>query len=171
MKKFFRRVQYILHRRQLDQELANEMEFHREMLARQRGNDQTVGFGNPLRLREESRDAWGFTSLDRLAQDLRYAARLLRKSLGFTFTAILMLAFGIGVNVALFGFFNLMVLRPLPVRNPSAILRFERTAPEGGADNFAYPETAFYRAHSQTLSAIWAESGTSFSIDTREPSY
>ncbi len=166
MKKFFRRVQYFLHRRRLDQELANEMEFHREMLARQRGDDQTVAFGNPLRLREESRDAWGFTSLDRLAQDLRYAVRLLRKSLGFTLTAILMLAFGIGVNVALFGFFNLMVLRPLPVRNPSAILRFERTAPEGGADNFAYPETAFYRAHSQTLSAIWAESGTSFSIDT-----
>jgi len=168
MKKFLRRLQYLLHRRRFDQELANEMEFHREMLSVQRGN-QTIPFGTPLRLREESRDIWGFTSLDRLSQDLRYAIRILRKSPGFTLTAILMLALGIGVNVALFGFFNLMVLRPLPVRDPTAILRFERTSPDGGGDNFAYPETAFYRAHSRSLSAIWAQSGASFTIDTDSP--
>ena len=166
MKKLFRRLQYFLHRRRFDQELASEMEFHREMLAAQDHGPQTIPFGNPLRLREESRDAWGLTALDHLAQDVRYALRIFAKSPGFTLTAILMLALGIGVNVALFGFFNLMVLRPLPVREPAAILRFERTAPQGAADNFSYPEAAFYRAHSQTLSAIWAESGVSFSIDS-----
>ena len=55
-----------------------------------------------------------------------YAARVLRKSPGFTLAAVLMLAIGIGVNVAVFGFFDLMVLRPLNVKDPATLLRFHR---------------------------------------------
>ena len=124
MTEFFRRVRYLLNRRRLDRELAADMEFHREMAARE-GN---ASFGNALRLREQARDAWGWTWLDRLGQDVRYAARMLRKSPGFTLAAVLMLAIGIGVNVAVFGFFDLMVLRPLNVRNPATLLRFHRRA-------------------------------------------
>jgi hypothetical protein len=53
MREFFRRLHYLLNRRRLDQELANEMEFHREMAAREGRRH----FGNALRLREEARDA------------------------------------------------------------------------------------------------------------------
>jgi hypothetical protein len=108
MPEFLRRLGYLLNRRRLDRELAGDLEFHREMAAREGRR-----FGNTLLLREESREAWGWTWMDRLAQDLRYAGRALRKSPGFTLAAILMLAIGIGVNVAAFGFFDLMVLRPL----------------------------------------------------------
>ena len=113
MNELFRRLRYLLHRRRFDDELANDMEFHREMAVR-----EGVRFGSTLRLREEARDAWGWTWIDRLCQDVRYAARQLRKSPGFTLAAVLMLAIGIGVNVAAFGFFDLMVLRPLPVDDP-----------------------------------------------------
>ena len=75
MPEFLRRLKYLFNRRRLDQELADEMEAHREIAAQQ-GNP----FGNTLRLREEARDAWGWTWIDRLAQDLSYAARMLRKS-------------------------------------------------------------------------------------------
>ncbi len=160
----FRRLRYLLNRRRFDRELAQDMEFHREMAgAEGRGN-----FGNPLRLREEARDAWGWTWIDTLFQDLRYAARVLGKSPGFTLVAILLLALGIGVNVAAFGFFNLMVLRPLPVRDPESILHFRRSAPGNFADNFAYPEVAFYGAHATSLSAVFALHFDSLAMEGEE---
>src|SRR5512143_3424091 len=107
MKTLLRRLHYLLHRRRFDQELAHDLEFHREMAARH-GNPPP---GNALLLREEARDAWGWTWIDRLGQDLRYAARTLRRSPVFALTTIMMLAVGIGANVAVFGFFNLLVLR------------------------------------------------------------
>src|SRR5450755_1740781 len=118
----FRRVWYLMNRRRLDDEMAGDMEFHREMAARVDGRP----LGNELLLREQSRDAWGWAWIDRLAQDLRYAVRMLRKSPGFTLAAILMLAIGIGVNVAAFGFFNLIFFKPLPIRDPATLLRFDR---------------------------------------------
>src|SRR6266404_561703 len=126
MTEFFRPIRYLLNRRRLDEELAGDMEFHREMAARAGG----IPLGNALRLREEEREAWGWTAIDRLSQDVRYAARRLRKSPGFTLAAVLMLALGIGVNVAAFGFFNLMFLRPLAVRDPQSLLRFRRHSPQ-----------------------------------------
>ena len=74
--------------------------------------------GDAVRLREEARGRWGWTWIDRLGQDLRYAARMLWRSPGFTLTAVVMLAIGIGANIAAFGFLNMIVLRPLPVRDP-----------------------------------------------------
>src|SRR5450432_2627423 len=122
MNEFFRRLRYLLNRRRFDQELANDMQFHREMAA----SEGRQNFGSTLHLREDAREAWGWTWIDRLSQDLRYAVRTLLKSPGFTLSAMLMLAIGIGVNVAVFGFFNLLLLRPLPVRDPAALLRFDR---------------------------------------------
>jgi len=165
MNEIFRRLRYLLNRRHMDQELADEMEFHREMAAREGG---TSPFGNPLRLREESRDAWGWTWIDRLFQDLRYAARMLRHSPGFTVTAVLMLAIGTGVNVAAFGFFDLMVLRPLPVRDPATLLQFERRSGKASADSLPYPAMAFYREHITTLSAVLALNTSRLAIEGEE---
>ncbi|MGH9822778.1 MAG: ABC transporter permease, partial [Blastocatellia bacterium] len=154
MPEFIRRLRYLLNRSRFDRELAGDMEFHREMAARETGN----GFGDPLRIREEAREAWGWTWIDRFGQDLRYGARMLLKSPGFTAAAVLMLALGIGVNVAVFGFFDLMVLRPLPIRDPGTLRQFLRADQKGYADDLPYPEAAFYSEHSKTLSAVLAVS-------------
>jgi predicted permease len=164
MTEFLRRLFYLLNRRRFDQELANDLEFHREMAARQ-GN---ANLGNSLHLREEARDAWGWTWIDRLSQDVRYAGRVFRKAPGFTLAAVLMLAIGIGVNVAVFGFFNLMVWRPINVRDPGTLLRFHRRGVTQYAFAVPYPEAAFFREHSRTLSAVLGVNSTSVSIEGEE---
>lgn len=163
MLEFLRRLQYLFQRRRFDQELAEEMEAHREISSR-----QGTPFGNTLRLREEARDAWGWTWIDRFVQDLRYAARMLRKSPGFTAAAILMLAIGIGVNVAAFSFFNLIFLKPLPVRETDTLIRLEPRSPHDNASYMPYAEMDFVRQYSQTLSSVLASRGTRIRIEDEE---
>ena len=164
MKEFLRRLQYLFNRRRFDEELAADLDAHREMAALQGG----IPLGNTLHLREEARDAWGWTWIDRFGQDLRYAARTLRKSPGFTVMAVLMLALGTGVNIAAFGFFDFMVLRPLNVRDPATLLRFHRRSPQGYSFVLPYPEIAFFREHSKTLSAVLALDYTNLAVDGEE---
>lgn len=164
MGELLRRLRYLWNRRRFDRELAGDLEFHREMAAREGG----MRLGNALHIREEARDAWGWTWIERFLQDLRYAARILRKSPGFTVAAVLMLALGIGVNVAVFGFFNLMFLRALPVRDPDTLLRFERRAVDSFSYALPYPEMAFFRDHSKTLSAFLALDPAKLAIDGDE---
>ncbi|MCX6611753.1 MAG: ABC transporter permease [Acidobacteria bacterium] len=156
-----RKIHYLLNRKRLDQELAEEMEFHREMAAAKDG----VPFGNPLRLREEVRDSWGWTWIDDLQQDLKYGLRKLSATPGFTAMAVLMLAVGIGVNVAAFGFFNMVALRPLPVRDAQSLLRFQREAQDSFSTAIAYPAFEFYRNNARTVSGWIGVSRNSLRIN------
>ena len=116
-------------------------------------------FGNTLRMREKAREAWGWTWLDRLAQDVRYGIRILARAPGFTLMAVLVLAIGIGVNVSAFSLFNMVALKPLPVPNPDQIVRLERRSPNAYTSEMAYPSFAFYRDHTKNLSAVMAVLG------------
>lgn len=156
MRELFRRLHYLLHRSRLQQELQNDMEFHREMSARS-GNSN---FGNTLRMQEQAREAWGWMWLERLMQDLRYAARILRRSPGFSVVAILVLAIGIGANVTAFSLFNLIALKPLPIRDPESIVRFERRSPEIVTPTMPHVMVEFYREHARTLSAVMETMGS-----------
>jgi predicted permease len=144
----WRRILYIWNRKQNDSDLADEMAFHQEMQA-QAGSSS---FGNALRLREQARDGWGWLWVDQTEQDLRYGLRKLWASPGFSLGAILMLAVGIGINLAAFGFFNLVVLRPLPIREPQSLLHFQREAPDSFSTALAYPAFEFYQANSSQVS-------------------
>ena len=79
--------------------------------------------GNPLLIRERTRDAWGWRWLDDLGRDLRHALRGLRRSPGFATTVTLILALGIGANTAMFSIVYGVLLRPLPYPDAGAIVR------------------------------------------------
>ncbi len=161
MGELFRRIRYLVNRRRFDAELENDMEFHREMAARQGRRN----FGNTLRMREQAQEAWGWTWLDRLGQDLHYAVRTLAGVPGFTVTAVMVLAIGIGVNVAAFSLFNMVALEPLPVRDPGSLLRLQRRSPEIISGEMPYAMAAFYRDHAKTLSAVLTMMGARLSLD------
>ncbi len=73
--------------------------------------------------------------------DLRYAARILRKNPGFTLTAVLSLALGIGANAAIFTLINALLLKSLPVRDPQSLFFIAKRASSGGVDAAFYYET------------------------------
>jgi predicted permease len=152
----FGRIAAWRRREELDAELAEEMEAHIELLARDLERDGTAPrdalararrqVGNVTLLREQSRDAWGFPTIERILQDVRYALRGLRLSPGFTVTAIATLGLGIGANAAMFGVIDRLMFRPFPyLRDPGSVHRvyLETTYNGRTNSNTVFPYTRY----------------------------
>jgi predicted permease len=105
-----------------------------------------------------------------LWKDLRYAARVLVKSPGFSAVVILSLALAIGANAAIFGLVNAFVLRPMPVDNPDRLVAIYVSAPNSGANikGFSYPELLDYRKQDTGLSDIMGSTGLPLSMTDGE---
>ena len=80
-------------------------------------------FGNVPMVADATRDQWGWLRLELLIEDVRYAWRQIRKNPGFTLTVVMTLAFGVGANTAIFTLVQGILLRSLPVNDPSRLYR------------------------------------------------
>ncbi|HSU59378.1 MAG TPA: ABC transporter permease [Bryobacteraceae bacterium] len=113
-------------------------------------------FGNTALIREETREMWGWASVERFVQDIRYTVRQLRRNRGFAAVAILTLAIGIGANTAIFSITDAVLLRPLPYPDVNRLIRIWQSGPGlfEGHLGAAPPEFAAYRDRTRVFSNV-----------------
>jgi predicted permease len=159
-------------RKRSAEDFAEEIKMHLELEAEElRGEGLSEDaarwkarreFGSVRAAREQFylKDRW--VGLDRLFRDVRFALRSLLKSPGFTATAILTLALGIGVNTAVFSVMNAVLLRSLPVANPDALVYLRTSNPPRNTgtidsnETFSYPVYDALRRQSGGFSPVMA---------------
>ncbi len=132
MNSFFRKLRWLTERRNKEAELRDELQFHLDEeaeLHQEKGLAEEEArraarreLGNLTLLREDTRAMWGWTILEQIGQDLRYAFRTMAANRLFTLLAVSSLALGIGANTAIFSFMDSILLRSLPVSDPESLV-------------------------------------------------
>ena len=115
--------------------------------------------GSDAAVKDGVRDAGWENVVETTWQDVRYGARTLRRSPGFTAVAVVSLALGIGANTAIFSLINTLMLRPLPVRDPEQLVQLLSRFPgEPRLSPFSWRQYEHFRDHNQSFSDLLAVS-------------
>ena len=171
-----RRIRMLFQRDRFDAELEEEMQLHLE-LRRQQQIEAGVPaesarsaarrqFGNKAAIKEKSHMSWGWNWLETLLQDVAYGVRSMLRSPALVAVALLSLALGIGANTAIFSLLNAVMLRSLPVKEPSQLVMLGTGDWDGISDGFAITELysyPFYR-QMQKDNAVFSDVAAFFSM-------
>jgi predicted permease len=167
--RFWLKLQTLFRRNRASQQLNDELQFHLDeqiaeniaagMSHEEARHSAMRTFGNPTALKEETRDTWGWITLEQIAQDVRYGFRSLRKNPLFTAVAMLTLAFGIGANTAMFSLLDQVVLRLLPVSHPEQLVIVRETGNHYGnsygPNTISWPMFEDLRDNNQAFSGMF----------------
>jgi putative ABC transport system permease protein len=175
MSEIWRRLRVLFARDRFDAELSEEMAFHLEMDAEERQESGASAeearlaarrqFGNATLLNDQSRDVWGWRWLDTLAQDVRFAARLMGRNRAFTAIAVVTLALGIGANTAVFSLLDAVLLRPLPYPQPDRLyLLWTVEGRTQRGHHSSYPDFREWQQQAHSFEGMAAFHGASFNV-------
>ena len=180
LNELWRRFRVFLRRDEWTQELDEEMRLHVELRAKtyqDRGMDPADAalaakrrFGNPVALRENTRDVWNAQWLESTWKDVMYSTRRLVRDRAATLAIVLTLALGIGANTAMFTLINLVLFKPAPVADPDTLAWLHVTDTRSG--QLRKLSHSGYRHLAQTteaFSGVAAFNGTQFSLGGEAP--
>jgi putative ABC transport system permease protein len=163
--------------RDLDAELTSHLQLHIDdnvragMTPDEARRVALMKLGGVTQTTERYRDRRGLPALDALRQDVLYAFRVLRKNPGFTATAVLTLALGIGANSAIFSVVNAVLLRPLPFKDSGRLVLVFSTAKNGNRlDVSTYPDYVDWRDQNRSFSDLAAYANRSMTMSIGDES-
>ena len=174
------RLRSLFRRNRMDAELNEELRDHidrqiEDNLAHGMGAEEARlaalrAFGNPVALREQTRDKWSWSGMELLLNDARISARTLLRTPGFASIAILVMAMGVGANIALFAIVRSVLLNPLPYADPGRLVRLYENVSVGGL-NFPYGASAGgmyaeWKEHNQTLADMAIAGSTDYNLSS-----
>jgi predicted permease len=165
------RLRTLLRRDRLEQELADEFQFHVEQrieleIARGRSPEEArrlalLAMDGIDQKKEECRDMRRMQLVEHLMQDIRYGCRSLLRSPGFALAALVSLALGIGANTAIFSIIDKLLLESLPVERPRELVMLNPTGVRhgwtAGSRTWSFPVYRSLREHQQVFSGLIAE--------------
>jgi len=150
--------------RQIEENLARGMDAEEARLAALRA------FGNHGALRDQTHDAWSWSGMELLLNDVRLGARTLVRTPGFASIAILVMALGIGATVALFAIVRSVLLNPLPYADSSRLVQLYENISVGGQEIPYGPSAAGtyaeWKQHNQTLADMSILGWTDYNVSS-----
>jgi putative ABC transport system permease protein len=174
------RLRALLFRNRLERELEAEIRFHLDMQADdnvrsgmgpvEAGYAASRSFGGVEPMKEQYRERRALPFVETTSQDVRYALRTMRNNPGFTITAVLSLAIGIGANCAVFTFADGFLLRPLPVPRPREVMTVGSIAAFDRAAVASYREYVDLRDRTRSFSGLVAFTSSAVAISLRPDS-
>jgi putative ABC transport system permease protein len=165
--RLLRQLWFVITRRRQADDLAEELEFHRDMKAAElraagaRDADVPAGvqraLGNDLLARDRSRDVWVAPWLQDVTQDVRFGLRMIVKERRLALTAIATLGFGIGVSNAVFSFVNAAMFRGLPFESPDRLITIRTDNVRGFQAGVSYREFVEWQAQLTVVETFTSE--------------